>query len=125
MASTYFFNPHFLEYQPLISLANIHEYFKAHPDYDRNCINEKGGSTGVNYTFQCVHEGYILITKEVIDGDKRTALEHFIAVNEKIFKNNNLKDMLMGIEAVGADTYNMGAKTTGSILVNRMKLAGS
>jgi PBP1b-binding outer membrane lipoprotein LpoB len=31
----------------------------------------------------------------------------------------------MGIEAVGADTYNMGAKTTGSILVNRMKLAGS
>ena len=37
----------------------------------------------------------------------------------------NLKDMFMGIEAVGADTYNMGAKTTGSILVNRMKLAGS
>jgi PmbA protein len=37
----------------------------------------------------------------------------------------NLKDMLMGIEAVGSDTYNMGAKTTGSILVNRMKLAGS
>ncbi len=37
----------------------------------------------------------------------------------------NLKDMLMGIEAVGADTYNVGAKTTGSILVNRMKLAGS
>ncbi len=37
----------------------------------------------------------------------------------------NLKDMFMGIEAVGADTYNMGAKSTGSILVNRMKLAGS
>ena len=37
----------------------------------------------------------------------------------------NLKDMFQGIEAVGADTYNMGAKSTGSILVNRMKLAGS
>jgi PmbA protein len=37
----------------------------------------------------------------------------------------NLKDMFMGIEAVGADAYNMGAKSTGSILVNRMKLAGS
>jgi PmbA protein len=37
----------------------------------------------------------------------------------------NLKDMFKGIEAVGSDTYNMGAKTTGSILVNRMKLAGS
>ena len=37
----------------------------------------------------------------------------------------NLKDMLMGIEAVGADAYNYGAKTTGSLLVNRMKVAGS
>jgi len=37
----------------------------------------------------------------------------------------NLKDMLMGIEAVGADAYNYGAKTTGSVLVNRMKVAGS
>ena len=37
----------------------------------------------------------------------------------------NLKDMLNGIEAVGADAYNYGAKTVGSILVNRMKVAGS
>jgi PmbA protein len=37
----------------------------------------------------------------------------------------NLKTMLLGIEAVGADAYNYGAKTTGSILVNRMKVAGS
>lgn len=37
----------------------------------------------------------------------------------------NLKDMLKGIEAVGADAYSYGAKTVGSILVNRMKVAGS
>jgi PmbA protein len=37
----------------------------------------------------------------------------------------NLKSMLKGIEAVGADAYNYGAKTVGSILVNRMKVAGS
>jgi PmbA protein len=37
----------------------------------------------------------------------------------------NMKDMLRGIEAVGADAYNYGAKTVGSILVNRMKVAGS
>lgn len=37
----------------------------------------------------------------------------------------NLKTMLRGIEAVGADTYTHGAKTVGSILVNRMKVAGS
>jgi len=37
----------------------------------------------------------------------------------------NLKQMLMGIEAVGADAYNYGAKTTGSLLINRMKVAGA
>lgn len=37
----------------------------------------------------------------------------------------NLRDMFLGIEAVGADAYNYGAKTVGSILVNRMKVAGS
>ncbi|MBI2768892.1 MAG: metalloprotease PmbA [Burkholderiales bacterium] len=37
----------------------------------------------------------------------------------------NMKDMLAGIVAVGADTYNYGAKTVGSILVNKMKIAGS
>lgn len=37
----------------------------------------------------------------------------------------NLKDMLMGIVAVGADAYNYGAKTVGSVLIDRMKLAGS
>ena len=37
----------------------------------------------------------------------------------------NMKTMLKGIKAVGADTYNYGAKTVGSILVNKMKVAGS
>jgi len=37
----------------------------------------------------------------------------------------NLKDMFLGMEAVGADAYNHGAKTVGSVLVNRMKVAGS
>ena len=37
----------------------------------------------------------------------------------------NMKDMFKGIEAIGADAYNYGAKTVGSILINRMKVAGS
>jgi PmbA protein len=37
----------------------------------------------------------------------------------------NLKNMFKGIEAIGADTYNYGAKTLGSVLINRMKVAGS
>lgn len=37
----------------------------------------------------------------------------------------NLHTMFKGIEAIGADTYNYGAKTVGSILIHRMKVAGS
>jgi PmbA protein len=37
----------------------------------------------------------------------------------------NMKDMFQGIEAIGADAYTMGAKTIGSVLINRMKVAGS
>ena len=37
----------------------------------------------------------------------------------------NMKTMLKGIVAVGADAYNYGAKTVGSILINKMKVAGS
>jgi PmbA protein len=37
----------------------------------------------------------------------------------------NLKDMFQGIAAIGADTYNYGAKTVGSVLIERMKVAGS
>jgi PmbA protein len=37
----------------------------------------------------------------------------------------NMKNMLKGIEAIGADTYNYGAKTVGSILLGKMKIAGN
>ncbi len=37
----------------------------------------------------------------------------------------NMKDMFLGIEAMGSDVYTMGAKTMGSVLINRMKVAGS
>jgi len=36
----------------------------------------------------------------------------------------NLRDMLKGIVAVGADVYTSGSRTTGSVLVERMKVAG-
>ena len=36
----------------------------------------------------------------------------------------NLRDMFKGISAVGADAYTMGSKTLGSVLIDRMKIAG-
>lgn len=37
----------------------------------------------------------------------------------------NLRDMYKAIVAVGADAYNYGTKTSGSVLIKRMKIAGS
>jgi PmbA protein len=37
----------------------------------------------------------------------------------------NLKQMLRGIVALGADTYVSGGRTVGSMLIDRMKVAGS
>ncbi|MEP7297043.1 MAG: metalloprotease PmbA [Burkholderiales bacterium] len=36
----------------------------------------------------------------------------------------NLRDMFQGIQAVGADVYTMGSKSIGSVLIDRMKIAG-
>jgi len=44
---------------------------------------------------------------------------------EEITIAGNLKDMFAGIQAVGSDVYNYGAKSVGSILVGKMKVAGS
>ena len=43
---------------------------------------------------------------------------------EEITIAGNLKTMFKGIEAIGADTYTYGAKTVGSVLIDRMKVAG-
>jgi PmbA protein len=37
----------------------------------------------------------------------------------------NLRDMFKGMVAVGADAYTLGGKTIGSVLIDRMKIAGS
>ncbi len=37
----------------------------------------------------------------------------------------NMGEMFKGIAAIGADAYNYGAKTVGSVLIDKMKVAGS
>jgi PmbA protein len=44
---------------------------------------------------------------------------------EEITIAGNMREMLRQIVAVGSDAYNYGAKTVGSMLIERMKLAGS
>jgi len=44
---------------------------------------------------------------------------------EEITIAGNLPDMFKQIVAIGADRYTLGTKTIGSVLIERMKLAGS
>jgi len=44
---------------------------------------------------------------------------------EEVTIAGHLRSMLMGIQAIGADAYNYGAKTVGSVLLSPMKVAGS
>jgi PmbA protein len=44
---------------------------------------------------------------------------------EEVTIAGNLRDMLKDIAAIGADVYTQGSKSVGSVLVKRMKLAGS
>jgi PmbA protein len=37
----------------------------------------------------------------------------------------HMGEMFKGIRAIGADAYTQGSKTVGSVLLRRMKLAGS
>ena len=37
----------------------------------------------------------------------------------------NLREMFRGIAAVGADAYTMGSRTIGSVLIDKMKIAGA
>jgi PmbA protein len=37
----------------------------------------------------------------------------------------NLREMFKGIVAVGADVYTSGSRSTGSVLIDRMKVAGA
>jgi PmbA protein len=43
---------------------------------------------------------------------------------EEITVAGNLKDMFLGIEAVGSDAVVRGSRRSGSILVQRMTIAG-
>ena len=44
---------------------------------------------------------------------------------EEITIAGSLRQMLGDIVAIGADVYEMGAKSVGSVLIDRMKVAGS
>lgn len=95
------------------------------PDDDLDAMLRKLG-TGL-FVIELMGQGVNYVT-----GDYSRGASGFWVENgqiaypvEEITIAGNLRDMFMGLEALGADAYNYGAKTVGSILINRMKVAGS
>lgn len=104
-----------------LSLTSRH----THPDDDLPAMLRKLG-TGL-FVIELMGQGVNYVT-----GDYSRGASGFWVENgelafpvQEITIAGNLKDMYAGIVAVGADVYNYGAKSVGSILVNRMKVAGS
>ncbi|MBU3739997.1 MAG: metalloprotease PmbA, partial [Rhodoferax sp.] len=94
-------------------------------DDDLDAMIQKLG-TGLFVT-ELMGSGVNLVTGDYSRGASGFWVEHgriAYPVHE-ITIAGNMKAMLKGLVAVGADTYNHGAKTVGSVLINRMKVAGS
>ncbi|MBS0344759.1 MAG: metalloprotease PmbA, partial [Proteobacteria bacterium] len=98
---------------------------KTRPEDDLDAMLQKLG-TGL-FVIELMGQGVNYVTGDYSRGCSGFWVEkgRIAFPVQEITIAGNLKDMLLGIEAVGADAYTFGAKTTGSILINRMKVAGS
>lgn len=78
------------------------------------------------FVIELMGQGVNYVTGDYSRGAAGFWVEHGRMVHpaHEITIAGNLRDMLGGIVAIGADAYTMGSKTTGSILIDRMKIAG-
>ena len=98
---------------------------KTQPDDDLPAMLRKLG-TGL-FVIELMGQGVNYVTGDYSRGASGFWVEkgEIAYPVQEITIAGNLRDMLGGILAVGADVYNYGAKTVGSVLVNKMKVAGS
>jgi PmbA protein len=96
-----------------------------HADDDLNAMLEKLG-TGLFVT-ELMGSGLNYVTGDYSRGASGFWVEkgRIAYPVQEITIAGNMKAMLKGIQAIGADAYTFGSKTVGSILIDRMKVAGS
>ena len=75
--------------------------------------------TGGKFTISTHAAGELMPAFGVVDGGR---IQHPV---EEVTIAGHLGEMFKQIVAVGADTYTSGGKTVGSMLIERMKVAGS
>ena len=95
------------------------------PSDDLDAMLRKLG-TGL-FVIELMGQGINYVTGDYSRGASGFWVEngHIAYPVQEITIAGNLKDMLLGIEAVGSDAYTYGGKTVGSVLINRMKVAGA
>jgi PmbA protein len=78
------------------------------------------------FVIELMGQGVNLVTGDYSRGAAGFWVEHGRIVHpvQEVTIAGNLRDMLRGVVAVGADEYTLGSKTTGSVLIERMKIAG-
>jgi len=82
--------------------------------------------TGLFVT-ELMGQGVNYVTGDYSRGAAGYWVENGVIVHpvEEVTIAGNLREMFKQIEAVGADAYGYGAKTVGSILIGKMKVAGN
>jgi PmbA protein len=82
--------------------------------------------TGLFVT-ELLGQGVNYVTGDYSRGASGYWVENGVIVHavEEITIAGNMRDMLLNIVAVGADSITRGTKTTGSVLLERMAVAGS
>ena len=112
----------------LPSTANsggVHNLFVSHGDEDQQALLRRMGR-GLLVT-ELMGQGLNLVTGDYsrgaagfwVEGGRIAFLVHEITIA------GNLRQMFQDVAAIGADVYTQGSKSTGSVLISRMKLAGS
>lgn len=99
---SYWWDPEYLKNHGQITLANVLDYFRAHPDYDPSSKTERlrqgydvpEDFRGIQFNAELIHDSYIIVRKEQVSNDNVIILSYFIVLNEKIFGAPNLKDLL-------------------------------
>ena len=103
--------------------GGVHNLFVTHGDEDQQALIRRMGR-GLLVT-ELMGQGLNLVTGDYSRGAAGFWVENgeldFLV--QEITIAGNLKDMFRGIETMGAETYNYGAKTVGSVLINRLEVA--
>lgn len=99
-----FYDLNFFIDNPEITENNILQYFKLHPSYDMNCLNERFkdnynkmyyNEIGVFYIYEKINTNYYIIKKYLNEADKKMLLiDCYMVINKYIIDSVRYKQLI-------------------------------